>query len=126
MRPDLAGVNVLVVEDDLVTRRVYESWLQDLGASVRCAREVFEALQLVWEARADVVLCDLRMPNFDGYAFVHGLRRDLKVQTPVIAITGANEDARGKALEAGFASCMTKPVEVEELGAEILRVLRRR
>jgi CheY-like chemotaxis protein len=121
--PDLTGVNVLVVEDDPVSRRVYQMWLDEMGATVRCAEEGFSALEFIWEARADIVLCDLRMPNINGYAFIQAMRNDLKVQTPVIAITGAPEH-RAQSLDAGFAACMTKPITLEQLGAQIAGVLR--
>jgi two-component system, chemotaxis family, chemotaxis protein CheY len=126
VKPRLSGINVLVIDDDPVTRRLYALWLDQLGAGVREAKDGFEGLELIWAERPDVVLCDLAMPNFDGYAFVAGLREDFKLQTPVIAITGRTaQEALVKSIEAGFASFLAKPVTIDQVAAQITRVLGR-
>jgi CheY-like chemotaxis protein len=73
---------------------------EQLGAEVREANDGRDGLRQVAAAAPDVVLCDLSMPAFDGYDFIQGLRRDLGLQTPVIAVTGM-ADAEGAAADRG-------------------------
>jgi CheY-like chemotaxis protein len=124
--PDLRGVRVLVVEDEPIMRRLFRAWLEQLGATVHEAHDGREGLQLARTAACDVVLCDLSMPVVDGYALIRGMREDLKLQTPVIAVTGmADADALLQTAEAGFASFLRKPVTLEQVAAQIARVLGR-
>jgi CheY-like chemotaxis protein len=124
--PDLRGTSVLVIEDDLVVRRVYRLWLEELGASVREAANGFEGLELVWMARPDIVPCDIAMPSFDGYSFIKGLREDFKLRTPVIAVSGKmTVHAVAQASDAGFVDYLAKPVSFEELADCVARMLAR-
>ena len=72
-----------------------------------------------------VVVCDLAMPNEDGFAFVRAIRAlpTSSKTTPVIALTafGRPED-RQNALAAGFDAYLKKPVDPEELASTVLRV----
>ncbi len=124
--PDLSGVRVLVVEDEPIMRRLFRAWLEQLGATVREAHDGRQGLEMARAAPADVVLCDLSMPVVDGYALIRGMREDLKLPTPVIAVTGmADSDALLQTHEAGFASFLRKPVTLEQVAAQIARVLGR-
>jgi CheY-like chemotaxis protein len=124
--PDLRGIDVLVVEDEPIMRRLFRAWLEQLGATVREARDGAEGLDQARAQPPDVVLCDLSMPSFDGFAFIHGLREDLKLQTPVIAVTGMTaEETVLRTVEAGFASLLVKPVTIAQVAAQVARVLGR-
>jgi CheY-like chemotaxis protein len=124
--PDLRGVSVLVVEDERIMRRLFRAWFEQLGASVREASDGRVGLELIGTFRPDVVLCDLSMPSFDGYDFIKGLRQDLKLQTPVIAVTGMGDsEALLQTAEAGFAAFLLKPVTLEQVAAQVARVLGR-
>ena len=126
MLPDLRGVSVLVVDDEPIMRRLLQAWFEQLGATVQEAKDGRVGLELVASFRPHVVLCDLAMPLFDGYDFIRGLREDLKLQTPVIAVTGiADPDALLRTAEAGFASFLLKPVTLEQVAAQVRRVLGR-
>lgn len=126
MLPDLRGVRVLVVEDERIMRRLFRAWFEQLGAEVREAQDGRDGLRQAAAAAPDVVLCDLSMPAFDGYDFIQGLRRDLGLQTPVIAVTGmADAEALLQTAEAGFASFLLKPVTIEQVAAQVARVLGR-
>ena len=126
MLPDLHGIGILVVEDEPIMRRLFRAWLEQLGADVREARDGAEGLEHARAQTPDVVLCDLSMPSFDGFAFIHGMREDLKLQTPVIAVTGMTADETVlRTVEAGFASLLVKPVTIAQVAAQIARVLGR-
>jgi CheY-like chemotaxis protein len=124
--PDLHGVRILVVEDEPVMRRLFRAWLEQLGATVREARDGREGLELVQASPPDVVLCDLSMPTLDGYAFIRGVRVDLGLPTPVIAVTGmADSEALLQTADAGFAAFLVKPVTLQQVAAQVARVLGR-
>jgi CheY-like chemotaxis protein len=124
--PDLHGVTVLVVEDEPIMRRLFRAWLEQIGATVREAKDGREGLALAAASPPHVVLCDLSMPAFDGYDFIKGLRQDGGLQTPVIAVTGmADSEALLRTAEAGFAAFLVKPVTMEQVAAQVARVLGR-
>ncbi len=126
MLPDLRGVAVLVVEDEPIMRRLFRAWFEQMGASVREAKDGREGRTLATASPPDVVLFDLSMPAFDGYDFIKGLRQDLGQQTPVIAVTGmADAEALLRTAEAGFAAFLVKPVTMEQVAAQVARVLGR-
>jgi two-component system KDP operon response regulator KdpE len=123
---DLRGVSVLVVEDEPIMRRLFRAWFEQMGASVREAKDGREGLALAAASPPAVVLCDLSMPAFDGYDFIKGLRGDLGLQTPVIAVTGMGDpEALLRTAEAGFAAFLLKPVTMEQVAAQVVRVLGR-
>lgn len=123
---DLAGITVLVVDDDRDARELIARILTDCHARVRIAasaREAFEALQA---ARPDVLISDLGMPEVDGFeliGWVRALPREAGGQLPAIALTAfARSEDRLRALEAGFSSHISKPVEPSELIATVASV----
>jgi PAS domain S-box-containing protein len=110
----LDGLNVLVIDDEPMTRDVVSMILRRAGASVVAAESAREGHEFVSRVKPDVIVCDIAMPGEDGYAFVRQLReRESEVaRIPVIALTafGRPED-REKALRSGFDAYLKKPVE---------------
>jgi signal transduction histidine kinase/CheY-like chemotaxis protein len=116
---DLAGVSVLVVDDDRDARELILRILTDCHARVRIAasaREAFEALQA---DMPDLLISDLGMPEVDGFellSWIRALPRDRGGLLPAVALTAfARSEDRLRALEAGFSSHISKPVEPNEL-----------
>jgi two-component system, chemotaxis family, CheB/CheR fusion protein len=124
-RDDLSGVDVLVVDDDALTREVVANLLADKGASVRAAASALDGLAAVRARAPDVVLCDLAMPDHDGYEFlaaVRALPAARLARLPVVAMTArATEVDRARALAAGFDDHVAKPVESRLLAAIVGR-----
>jgi CheY-like chemotaxis protein len=111
----LLNKKILIVDDELDIREVLRGFLEDCGATVSTASSAKEALEKALEADFDLVLSDISMPNRDGYALIEDLRR-LKPSPPVIALTAyASEQAKLRALTAGFVAHVAKPVELSEL-----------
>jgi CheY-like chemotaxis protein len=115
----LSGVRVLVVEDDEDTRELFAAALTACGAEVATASRALEALHLLTAGPAHVVLSDIAMPGGDGYWLVQEIRRlpDASVKNvPVVAVTAyGREHSRARALAAGFANHLQKPVDPEVL-----------
>jgi CheY-like chemotaxis protein len=101
---------VLIVEDvpdnaDLVARL-----LGHFGAQVMIARNGAEALDHLGSASYTLIVCDLSMPELDGWAFITKMR-DSDQSIPVIALTAHAMSAdRDQALAAGFTGYYTKPI----------------
>lgn len=114
---------VLVVEDDPAIREVLRDALRDEGLDVREATNGYEALNLLEQWRADVILLDLMMPVMDGWAFreAQSQRPDLR-DIPVIVlsakhqIVGAQVDLRAEVI-------VQKPFDVDNLLAIINRLI---
>ena len=112
---NLQGVSVLLVDDDADSREMLSVALSLCGASVRVADSMRSAVTACDEARPDVILSDLSMPQHDGFDFLRAVRtRRTFENIPVIAVTG-HAPLRERALQAGFADFLTKPVDPAEL-----------
>jgi CheY-like chemotaxis protein len=123
--PTLRGVRVLVIDDQDITRDLVTAIFRLANAEVHVASSVREGLQQFARTSPDVVVCDLAMPDEDGFAFVRAVRLlpSASKATPVIALTafGRPED-RQHALAAGFDAYLKKPVDPAELATTVRRL----
>ncbi|BAY16939.1 response regulator receiver protein [Anabaenopsis circularis NIES-21] len=115
----LAGLNVLVVDDDDDSRFYVTTVLESDGANVVAVASAASALEALIKLQPEVLVCDIAMPEEDGYTLirkVRSLKPDQGGQIPAIALTayGDTED-RVRALEAGFQTHVAKPVDPNEL-----------
>ena len=125
----LRGLRVLVVDDEEDVRKYVVTVFRSSEVDVRSASSAREALNVLAEWRADVVLTDLAMPRADGFDLLHWIRQSAfeHVRTlPVIALTAfaMNED-RERVSDAGFQGFLAKPVEPAQLRAAVARVASR-
>ena len=124
--PSLDGIRVLVVDDALDGREVAAEILRRCGAVAGIAGSVPEAMDLAASGRWDVVLADIEMPGEDGYSLlqrVRALPAERGGGTPIAALTAyASEQDRAKALAAGFAVHVAKPVDPLELVRVVARL----
>ncbi len=115
---------ILVADDEPQIRRVMRTTLSAQGYTVLEARDGEEALELLRNERADLVLLDVNMPRLDGLAACREIRRGSDV--PIIMLTVRNsEHDKVSALDAGADDYVVKPFGVEELLARIRAALRR-
>jgi CheY-like chemotaxis protein len=121
----LAGISILVLEDDRDTSELFAGALRKLGGEVRTAATAVAALDIVAAWRPDAILCDLHLPEVDGYGFIARLRTIAGRQiVPVIAISASHPAIeRERALDAGFAEYLVKPTRVSEIIAVVTRVI---
>ena len=119
----LAGIRLLVVDDEPGALEVIANVLQSYGAQVTLAESGQAALTKLFEVRPHVLVADLAMPGMDGYALIEQVRAldpDFGGQTPAIAVTGyASAIDRLRALQAGYQNHVAKPVEPQELAIVI-------
>jgi signal transduction histidine kinase/DNA-binding NarL/FixJ family response regulator len=118
---------VLIVDDNLVNRRVAHHQLSRLGYRVIEAENGRDAVQQVAAATPAVVLMDIEMPVMDGWEATRSLRdaeRGRGGRVPVIALTAhVAAGSRERVLAAGMDDYLTKPLRREELGATLRRLL---
>lgn len=114
----LSGLRILIVDDSEINRNVAERILMLAGAEVVLAASG----EAAWEALRssarpfDAVLMDLQMPDMDGFEATRRIRRDLKLDLPVIALTAGALVSDGKrAADAGMNDFLTKPFEPQSL-----------
>jgi signal transduction histidine kinase len=119
----LAGLRLLVVDDDPGARELISGMLAGYGARVMVAEDGQGALKLLFAERPDVLIADLGMPEMDGYALIEQVRAldpDFGGKTPAVAVTAyASPQDRLRALQAGYQNHVAKPVEAEELAIVI-------
>jgi CheY-like chemotaxis protein len=115
----LAGVKVLVVDDDDDARDLVRRILEDCDTEVATVSSVAEALDRLQRFRPDVLLSDIGMPELDGYHLIRAVRAldpEHGGRTPAAAITALSRgDDRLRALRAGYQMHLTKPIDENEL-----------
>ena len=127
--PDLAGLHVLVIDDDASLREILGLFLENNGARVSAVASVAEAMQAISADRPDAVISDISMPYEDGYDLVRKLREADRAGRPIpaLALTAhARNEERHRTLSAGFHAHMTKPVDMKELVTVVARLCGRR
>jgi PAS domain S-box-containing protein len=126
----LAGVRILVVEDNPVNLLVAREILVKMGAEVEGAANGLEALR--WfdheDVHFDIILMDVQMPEMDGYQATRRLRQNPRGRDlPIIAITAnAMASDREKCLAAGMNDYIAKPFDIDQIGEMLLRWIGRK
>ena len=121
----LVGLRILVVDDEIDSRKLSEFVLESYGAEVLAVSSAREALSVLNAApnQYNVLLSDIGMPEEDGYWLIRQVR-SLSVETggqiSAVALTAyASEGDRQEVIEAGFQTHLAKPVEPDELASLI-------
>jgi len=122
----LAGVRILLVEDNAINRELALDVLSRAGVVVSIACDGQQALDMLGRQRFDAVLMDCQMPIMDGYAATRALRQRPQLRDlPVIAMTAnAMVGDRDKVLAAGMNDHIAKPIKLDEMFATLARWVR--
>ncbi|MEY8358036.1 response regulator transcription factor [Anaerotruncus colihominis] len=117
--------SILVAEDDYSLRELMSDFLLDNGYQVCRAKDGAEALMLIERSHIDLMICDIMMPELDGYGLTRELR-EAGYDLPVIMVT-ARETLEDKHMGflAGTDDYMVKPIDFEELLWRVSALLRR-
>ncbi|SEG50271.1 response regulator [Marinobacterium lutimaris] len=126
----LAGVRLLLVEDNRVNATVATLLLETEGAQVIWKRNGEEAYRFFTDEAepVDIVLMDLEMPVMDGFSATENIRHDRQWdKIPIVALgIKSNEEIRARCLDAGMQDCLDKPFDSAKLVHAILGQLKRR
>ena len=124
---DITKLRVLVVDDEPFLRQLVERILYELGITqVTAATDGFDALSKFSPTLVnfDLVICDLEMPNMDGYEFVRRLRAKTELpdsNVPVLIVTGhSEEDSVQRAVDTGIHGYLVKPISKQALEKRII------
>jgi two-component system, chemotaxis family, CheB/CheR fusion protein len=125
---NIEGARVLIVEDDPGTRDALTEMLSLSGAVVRSAESAAMAMELFTEFRPEVLVCDIAMPEEDGYSLlgrIRALGSERGGDVPALALTAlAGAEDRRQAFEAGFQVHMAKPVDIDRLVTALTMLLK--
>jgi len=130
---DLAGLSVMIVDDEHDARELLVAMLELRGASVIAVSSVAEALETLSNAtngsRPDVLVSDIGMPGEDGFdliAMVRAMGPERGGDIPAIALTAyASAEDRARVFAAGFQRHVAKPVEPSSLATAVASLARR-
>ncbi len=127
----LAGLRILVAEDNRTNIRLASQVLQKLEATFDVAVDGGQALDFLARFRYDLVLLDIHMPVMDGFEVARTIRNPesdvVRHDTPILALTAdAFEETRRRTLESGMDAFLTKPFRIGELSERILRLAGRK
>ena len=125
----LAGLRLLVAEDNAINQQIIVKLLAKAGATVECVDNGRLAVERI-EADADAfdgILMDVQMPELDGLAATRAIRQSYDAETmPIIAMTAhALAEERQRCLDAGMNDHIAKPIDPALLFATILRHCKR-
>lgn len=129
MPPEPKAPKILVVDDEESIRKIVALSLKSLPFQVEIATAAdgIEALRQVERDRPDVIILDVMMPNMDGFEVCRKLRENITTAfIPIMMLTARGEtESRTKGYTVGTDDYVTKPFEVEDLKARVIRLLRR-
>lgn len=123
-----SGLRLLVVEDNEDAAEMLRDLLQLCGHAVQLTKYGQEALDVLRRDGADLVLCDLELPDMSGLEVARTVRADAKLAaTPLLAMSGSGSPGDlARSVAAGFDVHLTKPVEYRSLTPVIERLARSR
>lgn len=116
---------ILLVEDNEVNRRLAGFLLRSQGYQVREATTAAEAFEMLKNDRPDLIVMDIQLPGMDGLEITRKLKEQpATADIPVVAVTSfAMKGDREKALAAGCAGYVTKPIDkatfIQEVAAHV-------
>lgn len=120
----LAGLKILVLDDEPDARELLKRLLETRQATVCVCESTAQAIEALRSERPHAIVSDIGMPQEDGYSFMRRVRKlpsDLGGTTPALALTAyARAEDRVQAIRAGFQNHLTKPVEPAELVAVLV------
>jgi PAS domain S-box-containing protein len=118
-RPNLRGLKVLVVEDEVDASELIRRFLIECEALAAVADSAAQALKLLITFKPDVIVSDIGMPQKDGYEFLSDVRKQ-GLTTPAVALSAyVREEDRIRSAQSGYQMHLAKPVEPAELLAVI-------
>jgi DNA-binding NtrC family response regulator len=121
MTPEVLVVDILVVDDDEVTRNLLREVLQREGYSVRLAASGEEALKLMTRDRFPIIISDIRMVEMDGMAVLREVKKN-HLQSSVILMTGfGSMEGAIQAIQQGAFDYVSKPFQMNDLKLVVAR-----
>lgn len=127
--PNSGTARILIVDDDPEIHHLVSISLRNQGYEVIAALNGLVALDLIVQAKPQLVLLDLNLPEMSGLEVIQNIREQLKMSSsvlPVIFLSAQDEEeTKVQALDLGADDYLTKPFSIKELLARVRTALRR-
>lgn len=122
----LKGLHVLVAEDNLINQKLIHRILKKNGFEIKMVSNGLEAVAANKDAKYDLVLMDMQMPEMDGLEATRQIRIDEKetgAHVPIVALTAnAMKGDRERCIDAGMDDYVMKPIQVDQLFGVIQKI----
>ncbi len=107
--------HILIIEDNRENLELMRYLLESFGHTTALARGGREGLAMAFQEAPDLIVCDIQMPDLDGFGVLRALRAEASTsRIPCVAVTAlAMPTDRQRALSAGFDGYISKPIEPE-------------
>lgn len=111
-----APLKVLIVDDNVINQSLMKHLLLQWNIDFDTANNGLEAVEFLRNNDCDLVLMDIQMPQMDGYVATQTIREELKLNTPIIAMTAhALAGERERCMSRGMNEYISKPIKEDEL-----------
>ena len=118
-------INILVVEDNTDLREMLCSALNNNGYNSFSASDGLDALDVLEKNVIDLIVCDIMMPNMDGYQLTKSLR-NVRNNVPILIVTAKDDyESMQRGFNLGVDDYMIKPINIREMLLRIQALLRR-
>jgi len=118
-------LNILIVEDDKNIRKLMQTVLQQNGYNTFTASDGKKALEIFGKEHIDLMICDIMMPNMDGFELTDSLR-SANYNLPILMVTAKESfNDKQKGFLVGTDDYMVKPIDVNEMVLRVKALLRR-
>lgn len=112
----LKGKRILIAEDDFVNQKLISHSMQTTGASFDIVSNGREAIEHLMMGTYDLIMMDINMPEIDGFEATEYIRKNMKLKTPIIAMTGwSSKDDGNKFESVGMNGTLAKPFGLDIL-----------
>jgi signal transduction histidine kinase/CheY-like chemotaxis protein len=119
----LKKINTLLVEDNTINIKLIESIFSEYNMPVDYAENGFAALEKIKNNTYDLILMDIEMPKMNGYETTAAIRNDLKINTPIIALTAHSlPGEKEKCINSGMNEYISKPIRTKLLFEKMILV----
>jgi len=106
---------ILIVDDDMINRKLLKVLLKKNGYETIEAQNGMEALTLIKQEPVDMVLLDVFMPIMDGIDFLKIIKQDDSLKNIPVAILTTDDTKKTEALKLGACEVLIKPIKEEQL-----------
>ncbi len=112
----LSGKHILLVEDNAINQMLVKHTLFSSGADIDICENGTKALEKLISNSYDVILMDIHMPELDGYQTTEIIRKEMKLETPILAMSALSlSSEEEKCRKAGMNGSVPKPFTKEVL-----------
>jgi signal transduction histidine kinase/CheY-like chemotaxis protein len=123
---DVVKARILLFEDNELNQKLAKNYLSDFGFETEVASNGQIGVEMLKLKEYDLILMDLQMPEMDGYQATRYIRQELKLQTPIMAMTAHSlVGEKDKCIEMGMNEYIPKPFRPQELYGKICKLLQR-